>query len=144
MGLFFVFGEHFFLEGERRAVGERTVSAVGIVEGFDVVESQQLGGGAGGWDGVAEAFGFEGGEEAFGQGVVVGIAGAAHAEGQAAGGGELGEGCGGVLAAAIAVMKQAGRWGVSMEGEGEGRGGEFAAHVRAAVVGDAAPGAARP
>ena len=36
------------------------------------------------------------------------------------------------------------RWGVSMEGEGEGRGGEFAAHVRAAVVGDAAPGAARP
>ena len=28
-----------------------------------------------------------------------------------------------------------------MKGEGEGRGGEFAAHVRAPMVGDAAPGA---
>ena len=55
-----------------------------------------------GGDGVAEAFGFEGGHEALSQGVVVGIGGAPHTQGDAAGGGESSEGIGGVLHAAIA------------------------------------------
>ena len=82
------------------------------------------GGGAGGRDGVAEAFGFEGGDEPsgarqpaagspkggrggarqpLGQGVVVGIGGAAHAEGEAVGCGEILEVGGGGLDATIAV-----------------------------------------
>ena len=117
------------------------MSAAAVVEGFDEVEGQELGCGAGGWDGVAKAFGFEGGDEAFCQGVVVGIGRATHAQSDAAGGGELGEGRGSVLDTAIAVVEQAGRRGLAMNGEGEGRGGEFAAHIRTAVVGDAAPGA---
>ena len=85
------------------------MAAVAVVEGLDVVEDHELGGGAGGRDEAAEAFGLEGGDEAFGQRVVVGIALAAHAAGDAPGGGELLEGVGGVLAAAIAVMDQARR-----------------------------------
>ena len=74
------------------------------------------------------------------QGVVVGIGGAAHAQGDAVGGGEIMEVVGGVLDAAIAVVEQAGRR----------RLGQARARVvvvssprmsGAAVVGDAAPGA---
>ena len=90
-----------------------------VVEGFDIVESHQFGGGSSGREGVAEAFGLQRGHEAFGQGVVVGIGGAAHAQGEAAGGGEPGEVRGGVLDAAIAVMKQAGRRRVAMHGQSE-------------------------
>jgi hypothetical protein len=38
--------------------------------------------------------------------------------------GELGEGGGGVLDAAIAVVKQVGRWRLAMDGQVEGRGGD--------------------
>ena len=58
--------------------------AAAVVEAFDVVEGHELGGGFGGWDRVAKAFGFERGDKAFCQRVVVGIARAAHAGGDAA------------------------------------------------------------
>ena len=89
--------EHFFFEAERRTVTEGAVTAVGIVEGLDVIENQETGGSAGGRDLAAEAFGLEGGDEAFGQGIIVGIARAAHAAGDAPGGRELDKVCGGVL-----------------------------------------------
>lgn len=99
------------------------MAAAAVVEGLDVIESQEFSGGAGGWDSVAKAFGLEGGDAALGEGVVVGVGGAAHAEGDAVGAGELGEGGGGVLDAAIAVMEQAGRRRLAVAGQGEGRGG---------------------
>ena len=54
-----------------------------------------------GRDGVAEAFGCEGGGEALSQSIVIGIGGAAHVKGEAVGGGEIMEVGGGVLDAAI-------------------------------------------
>ena len=42
-------GEHLFFKLERRTVAERAVAAVRVVEGLDVIENQQGGGGAGGW-----------------------------------------------------------------------------------------------
>ena len=42
-----VWGEHLFFKLERRAVAERAVAAVRVVEGLDVIENQQSGGGAG-------------------------------------------------------------------------------------------------
>ena len=117
-------GEHLFLEVERGSIAEAAVTAAAVVECLDIIEGHELCGGACGRDGVAKAFGFEGGDEAFGQGVVVGIGSAAHTEGDAAGGGELGEVRRGVLDAAIAVMKQAGRRRLAPDGEGERRGGE--------------------
>ena len=136
-GYGFLGGRDFF-EVERRTITEAAVAATAVVKGFDVVEGHELSGGAGGCDGVAEAFGFEGGDEAFCQGVVVGIGRAAHAQRDAADGGEPGEVHGGVLDAAIAVVEQAGRWRLAMNGMGEGRGSKFAAHVLAAAVSDAA------
>ena len=113
--LFFVWGEHLFLEVEGRTITEGTVPAVRVVECFDGVEGHECCRGAGGREVVGEAFGLEGGDEAFGQGVVVGIGGAAYAQGDAAGGGER-----------------------------EGGGGQLDAHVVAAVVSHAAARAARP
>lgn len=43
--------------------------------------------------------------------------------------------------AAVAVVEQAGRRRVALKGEGKGRGGQFAAQVRAAMVGHAAAAA---
>ena len=40
-------GEHLFFKLERRAVAERAVAAVRVVEGLDVIENQQGGGGVG-------------------------------------------------------------------------------------------------
>ena len=70
-GLFFVWGEHLFLEIEWGSVAEAAVTAAAVVEGFDIIEGHQLSGGAGGWDGVTEALGFQRGDEALGEGVVV-------------------------------------------------------------------------
>ena len=50
-----------------------------VIECFDVIEDQQSGVSVAVRFGFAEAFGFEGGEEGFGQGVVVAVALAAHA-----------------------------------------------------------------
>ena len=137
----FVWGEHLFLEVERRALTEAAGTTAAVVEGFDVVESQEFSRGAGGRGDFAEAFGFQRGDEAFCQGVVVRIGRATHVQSDAVGVGESGEVRGGVLDAAIAMVEQAGRWRPALDGEGEGRGGEFRSHVGTAVVGDAAAGA---
>ena len=91
------FGGHLFFKLEWREVAEGAVAAVRVVEGLDVIEDQQPGGGARGWHLACKAFGFERGDEAFGQRVVGGIARAAHAAGDARGGGELRKGIGGVM-----------------------------------------------
>ena len=114
-----VVGEHQRLEVARRALAEGAVSAVRVVEGLDVIEGHEFRSGAGGREGVGEAFG---------QRVVVRVACAAHAQGDAVRGGEPGKVGGGVLAAAVAVMEQAGRRRMALQCEGEGRGGEFSAH----------------
>ncbi len=82
------------------------VEAHGIVEGFDVVEDHGAGLGSCGRDGGAEAFGFQGGPEGLHGGVVVAVGSAAHARGDAAQFQASAEVCAGILAAAIAVMKQ--------------------------------------
>ena len=92
-----------FFKLERGAVAEGAVAAVRVVEGFDVIEDHESGGGAGGRDLAGKTFGFERGDEALGEGVVVRIARAAHAAGDTPGGGELREGIGGILHAAITV-----------------------------------------
>lgn len=66
-------------EVEWGEVVEGAVSAMRVVEGFDVIEGHEFGSGSGGRDGVGKAFGFKGGDEAFCQGVIVGVGGAAHA-----------------------------------------------------------------
>ena len=77
-----------------------------VVEGFDVVEGDGLGFDAGGRAVAVEALGLEGGKEAFHGGVVVGIAGAAHAGFQAVGLQQAAVFGTGILAAAITVVEQ--------------------------------------
>jgi hypothetical protein len=60
--------------------------AVLIIAGLNVIEDQESGCGLGGWDRADEAFGFQRGDEALGQSVVVGVDAAAHAGSYAAGG----------------------------------------------------------
>ena len=86
-----VWGEHFFFELERGAVVEGAVAAVGFLEGLDVVEDLEAGGGAGGRHLAGQVLRLARGDGAFGQGIVLGIARAAHAAGDAPGGGELRE-----------------------------------------------------
>ena len=81
------------------------MEAHGVVEGLDVVEDHEVGLGAGGGDVFAEAFGFEGGPEAFHGGVVVAVAFAAHALGDVAEVEAVTEGFAGVLAASVAVVE---------------------------------------
>ena len=104
----------FELEG--REVIERGVLARAIVEGLDVVEDHEFSGGFGGRHTVGEAFGLESSDEAFGQGVVVRISGAAHAGGDAAGAQTILESGGGILAAAIAVMDETAQRRAAREG----------------------------
>src|SRR5882724_2559082 len=133
-----VLGGHLFFKLEWGAVAQRAVAAMRVVEGFDVVEDHESGDGAGRRDLSSQALRLERGDKALGQGVVIRIARAAHAAGDAPGGGELREAIGGVLHAAIAMVKQARRRRLARHGEGEGGGGQLGAHVLAAVVGHAA------
>ena len=66
-------------ELRRRAIIQGAVSATRVLEGFDVVEDHQFGERFSWRNRVAEAFGFQRGDEAFSQGVVIGIPFAAHA-----------------------------------------------------------------
>ena len=75
-----------------------------VVKGFDIIKDHGLGLGSGGWNDVVEAFGFKGGPEGFGGGVIVAVCTAAHALIDA----ELGQ-CGsevgtGILAVSIKVV----------------------------------------
>ena len=101
-----------------------------VVESFDVVEDHGVGLGAGGWELVMEAFGFEGGPEGLGGGVVITVTATAHALVKT----ELmecgGEGMTGILAALIAVVDEGGR-GLMRSGDGvvEGIQNEARFHV---------------
>jgi len=92
------------------------VEADGIVEGFDVIEDGQLGGSAGGEALAGGAFGFEGAPEALDKGVVVAVAFATHAAGQAGLGQRLAVLQGGVLHAAVGVVDELGGGAAMPEG----------------------------
>lgn len=78
----------------------------GVVEGFDVVEDHEMSLGSCGWDGGAEALGFQGSPKGLHGGVIVAVALAAHALGDLAKAEALAEGGAGILAAAVAVVEQ--------------------------------------
>ena len=71
--------EPVLLELRGRAIIQGAVSATRVIEGFDIVEDHQFGDRFGWRNRVAEAFGFQRGDEALSQGIVIGIAFAAHA-----------------------------------------------------------------
>ena len=54
-------------ELRRRAITQGAVSAMGVIEGFDVVENHEFGCGFGWRNRAPEGFGFQGGNEAFSQ-----------------------------------------------------------------------------
>src|SRR5271170_4166463 len=87
-------------------VTQRTVGALAIVEGFDVIEdlSSSLGSGLEG--AAVNQFQFEGAPEAFHGGVVIAVAAAAHGGDQAGVGEGLTIMTAGVLDAAIGVEEQ--------------------------------------
>jgi hypothetical protein len=102
------------------------VAAAAIVEGLDVVEDRASRG-LMGREGltVRQYVGFEGGEDAFGESVVVAVAFGAHALAQA-GAGEQGAGFGGgVLAAAIGMEDGAPGYEAGGEGRSEGVGDQL-------------------
>ena len=110
----------------RGEVSEGAVAAFAVVEGFQVVEDR--GGGDGfGSEGLAvvEEFVFEGGEGAFGEGVVVAIAGGAHALVQAVAGEQLTGEDGGVLTAAIGMEEGVGSDQAGVEGAAQSAGDDL-------------------
>ena len=127
-----------FLEIGRGSAAGGAVPPAAVGEGFDGIEDHQACGGSGGRVDAGEAFGLEGGGEAFGQRVVAGVALAAHARGDVPGAQASLEGIGGVLAAAVAVVDEPRRRPLTLHGALEGRGGQRGGQVFAAVVGDAA------
>jgi hypothetical protein len=96
-------------ELERGKKAEGGVSADGVIKSFDVVEDHEGGLRAGGRDLVVEALGFESGPEGFCGGVIVAIAAAAHALGDAESVEGRGEAVAGVLGTLIAVVNEAGK-----------------------------------
>lgn len=77
-------------EGIRGEIIQRAMEAAAVVEGFDVIED----GGGGiplGVEGeaVVKEFGFEGGEDTLGKGVVVAVTGGTHALNKGVSGQEL-------------------------------------------------------
>ena len=96
-------------ELSRGEVAEGGVPAGRVIEGLDIIEDHGSGLSAGGGELVVEAFGFEGGPEGLGGGVVVAVPATAHALLDA----ELlesgGEAVAGVLGALIAVVDEIGR-----------------------------------
>ena len=112
-----------------RAIAQGAVSATRVVESFDIVEDHQFSGGFGGRNRVGEAFGFQRSDETFSQGVVIRIALAAHARGDAPGPQALLEGVGGVLAATITVVDEASEGPLTGHCMLEGRRGQLSEHV---------------
>ena len=113
---------------------ERAVSAAWVIEGFDVIEDHELSRVFGFGDGITEAFGFEGGDKALGQGVVVRIAAATHARGDAMEIELVPKGAAGILNTAIAVMKEAAARPLTVHGAVERGYGQFRAEICAAMV----------
>ena len=80
------------------------MAATPVVEGFDVIEDHEFCGVFCGWDEFAKTFGFECGNEALSERIVIGVAAAAHAGSDAMPRELLAKGAACVLDAAIAVM----------------------------------------
>ena len=68
----------FGFAGHGRAVAQAGMQADGVVSAFDAAEAGHARFGLRGKPAAAEWFGFEGGEEALGHGVVVGVAARSH------------------------------------------------------------------
>ena len=90
-------------------VAERTVQALAVVEGFEVVEEGAAGQGPGG-EGLlgGQGLGLESGKDAFGHGVVIAMPSGAHALAQAQAGELAAQEGGGVWAAPIGVEDRLG------------------------------------
>src|SRR5262245_40203210 len=97
------------LERSRRLVAEGGVPALAVVEDLDEVEDRRPCLLAGRPGEAVDELDLEGGEEALGDGVIPAGARPAEALGDAVAGEEPGVVGGGVLAAAIGVVDQAGR-----------------------------------
>ena len=67
-------------EFHRGLIAQRAVEPPWVIKGFDVIKELEPGLGPGGGS-LFKAFGFQGGKKRFRQGVVIRIAGAAHAGG---------------------------------------------------------------
>ena len=114
--------------------------AAAVVEGLDVIKDNEPCGGFGRRDGVVEAFGLEGRDEAPGQRIVVGVALAVHAGRDVLGAETFLQRGGGILDAAVTVMDKAGERSLPKHGLLKGRDGQGGEQVFAAVVRGAAPG----
>ena len=126
------------LELRGRAIIQGAVSATRVIEGFDIVEDPQFGERFGWRNRVAEAFGFQRGDEALSQGIVIGIAFAAHAWSNAPDFQAMLKGIGGILAAAITVVDKTNERSLTGHCVLESRRGQFSEHVLPADVSDAA------
>jgi hypothetical protein len=98
------------------------VLPAGVVEALDVIKGHELSGAFGWREVTREAFGLESGDEALREGIVIGVTRAAHAWGDVVESQLEAEGRGGVLAAAVAVMDEAGRDGLALQSSSEGGG----------------------
>ena len=87
---------------------------------------------------LTEAFGFQRGDEAFSQGIVIGNTFAAHAWSDAPGPQAMLEGTGGILAAAITLVDEASERSLTGHCMLESRRGQLSEHISPAVVSDAA------
>ena len=126
------------LELRRRAIIQSAVSATRVIEGFDVVKDHQFGDRFSWRNRVAEAFGFQRGDEALSQGVVIGISFATHAWSDAPGPQAMLEGIGGVLASSITVVDKTNEGSLTGHCMLETRRGQLSEHVLPAGVSDAA------
>jgi len=95
------------------------MSALAIIERFDVIEDLSAGLGAGAKDTAVNKFQFKGGPEAFHGGVVVAVGASAHGGDQAGVGEDLTIITTGVLDAAIGVAEQFGRRGAMEQRHGQ-------------------------
>ena len=129
-------------EVARGEITERAMTAARVIEGLDVIEDQEPGGSFRGWDPAGEAFGFERGDEALGERIVVGVGAAAHAGGDAVSREPIAESAASVLDPAIAMVNQSRRRVFPRPGLLEGGQDQFGAQFVMTVMGEALPATA--
>lgn len=110
--------------------------SAGVVEAFDVIKDLELSGAFGWREAVGEALGLQSGHEALSEGIVIGVTRAAHAWGDVVESQLEAEGRGGVLAAAVAVMDEAGGERLALESSREGGGDQGSREIVAAMMSD--------
>src|SRR6476469_7758168 len=100
-------------------VTQCAVSALAVVEGFDVIEDLHASLGAGVEEATIDQLQFEGAPEAFHGGVVIAVASAAHGGDQAGVTQSLAVIAAGVLDATIGMEKQLGRRATMQQGHSQ-------------------------